>query len=287
MTQKKEITIYHSPDADDAFMFYGLTSGAVENDAYTFTHDLADIETLNQRTIRGELDVTAVSVHAYAYLKNQYAILTCGASMGGKDYGPRIVAREKFDIMDGTKRTIAIPGEKTSAALSLQIYLHEKGIEAELVNMDFDKVGDAVTAGDVDCGIIIHEGQITHDKDGLCLVLDLGKWWWDETGLPLPLGVNVVRKSLGEDAIIASALALKQSISYSLNNREKALEYALTYGRGISTEEADTFVGMYVNELTLDMGKEGIESIKLFLSKGVEYGFIPSEIEIEFVDPEN
>ncbi len=282
---KQTITIFHSPDADDAFMFYGLTQGAVEHPDYAFEHDLSDIETLNQRTIRGELDFTAVSVHAYAYLKSQYAILTCGASMGGKDYGPRVVAMEPMSLTDGKKRKIAIPGERTSAALSLQLYMKENGIEAELVNIDFDKVTEAVRSGDVDCGIIIHEGQITHDREGLQLILDLGKWWWDETGLPLPLGVNVVRKSLGEEAIRATATALYKSIDYSLKNRDKALDYAMTYGRGISREEADIFVGMYVNDLTLDIGEDGMRSIQLFLGKAMEYGLIPDDTEIEFIRP--
>ena len=282
MTDRK-ITIYHSPDADDAFMFYGLVHGGVGHPGYEFDHELSDIESLNKRTLKGELDVTAISVHSYPYLNNQYAILTCGASMGGEDYGPRLVMNQECDLADGVKRTIATPGKYTSAALALRIYLHEKGIEANVINMDFDEVQQAVIDGKIDGGVIIHEGQITHHKEGLTTVVDLGKWWWDETGLPLPLGVNVVKKSIGYDAMEVCKSVLKQSIECAMDNRDAALDYALTYGRGIDKEEADTFVGMYVNDKTLDLGNDGVESIRLFLEKGAEYGFIPEKVELEFI----
>ncbi|MCB0329448.1 MAG: hypothetical protein KDD70_07290 [Bdellovibrionales bacterium] len=284
---KEKITIYHSPDADDAFMFYGLTSGAVSDDKYAFDHDLSDIETLNQRAIRGEIDVTAVSVHAFAYLKNQYAILTCGASMGGKDYGPRLVTSsdKRGEMTLANLKTIAIPGKHTSAALSLQLALREQGLEPELKIYDFKAVCDAVTSGAVDAGVIIHEGQLTYEEDGLNLLLDLGDWWFQKTHLPLPLGINIARKSLGDSALKASAQALYNSIDYSLKHREQALDYAMTYARGISREDADTFVGMYVNELTLDLGTDGKKSISLFLEEAAEYGLIPELPELQFVQP--
>ncbi len=279
----QEIVIYHSPDADDAFMFYGLTSGAVHNPDFTFKHELCDIETLNQRTLRGELDVTAVSVHAYPYLKGQYVILNCGASMGGADYGPRLIAKKAFDLNDGIKRKIAIPGQYTSATLALRLYLHEEQIEAELVNLNFDEVQQAVQAGAVDAGVIIHEGQITHQKEGLKTILDLGHWWWEKHSLPLPLGVNVARLSMGANALEAAKAALLSSITYSLDHRKEALDYALSYGRGITKEEADVFVGMYVNEKTLELGDDGRASIELFLAKAEEYEMIPKVGKVMFV----
>ena len=190
-------------------MFYGLTSGAVKYPGYEFEHDLCDLESLNHRALKGEVEVTAVSVHAYAHLKEQYVVLQCGASMGGEDYGPRLVALEKFDIADRTELSIAIPGELTSAALALRMYLHENNIDAELVNEDFDKVQDLVKDGTVDAGVIIHEGQITHPKQGFEMILDLGVWWWEKTGLPMPLGVNVVRKDLGTEGVKAVGTVLK------------------------------------------------------------------------------
>ncbi|MCB0336058.1 MAG: hypothetical protein KDD62_07115 [Bdellovibrionales bacterium] len=279
----RKITIYHSPDADDAFMFYGLTEGAVQVPGYEFDHELSDIESLNQRALKAELECTAVSVHAFPYLNDKYAILTCGASMGGEDYGPRIVAKSDLNLKDGTVRKIAYPGQYTSAFLALKIFLKENNIEAELVNCHFDKIQAEIEAGNVDAGVIIHEGQITHADEGFTLLVDLGKWWFDDTKLPLPLGVNIVRKDLGDEGMAAVKTALHASIEYSLQHRDKALDYALTYGRGITKEEADVFVGMYVNERTLDIGAEGIEATKLFLAKGEEYGFIPKMKSLEFV----
>ena len=284
VTEPKVITIFHSPDADDAFMFYGLVKGASYAPGYDFRHELCDIESLNHRALKGELDVTAISIHAFPYLKGQYAILRCGASMGGKDYGPRVVATSHINLFDGTPRTIAIPGELTSTTLALRIWLKEKGVNAELVNMNFDEVQHAVKRGEVDAGCIIHEGQITHTRDGLTTILDLGQWWWDETGLPLPLGVNIVRKSLGDDAMKAVGHVLKSSIQYALDNRKDALEYALEYGRGITYQDADVFVGMYVNDITIDIGDAGMESMRLFLKKGFDYGFVTAPVELDFVD---
>ncbi|MBX7143106.1 MAG: ABC transporter substrate-binding protein [Oligoflexia bacterium] len=280
---KRRIVIHHSPDADDAFMFYGLVSGAVSDAEYEIEHALSDIESLNQRTRRGELEVTALSVHAYAFVADHYAILRTGASMGGVDYGPRLVAREAFDLGDGELRSIAIPGELTSAALALRIYLKERDLSAELVNMNFDKVQDAVLSGAVDAGVIIHEGQLTHTRDGLVSNLDLGQWWWEQTRLPLPLGVNVVQRSLGQPAMQAVSRILRASVEYGLAHRREALEYALSYGRGLSVEDADKFVSMYVNERTRDLGSEGMESIQKFLRRGADLKLLPAMPQIDFV----
>ena len=277
----QEITIYHSPDADDAFMFYGLVHGGVTVPGFNFKHDLCDIESLNHRTLRGELDVTAVSVHALSHIAGDYAVLRCGASMGGPDYGPRLVARGAVDLRKPGLR-IAIPGELTSAALSLKLYLQEEGLMPTLVNIHFQEIEDAISRGEIDCGVIIHEGQITHTRDGFTTLLDLGEWWWKKTGLPLPLGVNVVRKSLGIEAMNGVYTALKNSIECALNNRDAALKYALEYGRGLSYEDADTFVGMYVNERTRDLGADGIRSIELFLKQGHQAGLIP-HTDLEFI----
>lgn len=283
----KKITIYHSPDADDAFMFYGLVKGGIGLPGYEFCHELCDIESLNQMALAGKVDVTAISVHAFPYLDNRYAILSCGASMGEKDYGPRIVATEKINLKDGRRRKIAIPGKYTSAALALQLYLKMEKIDADLVIMNFDKVQDAVKSREVDCGVIIHEGQITHEREGFQMALDLGAWWWSRHQLPLPLGVNIVNKSMGMDAMNAVKTVLKGSIECALANRKEALDYALSYGRGLSAEDADVFVGMYVNRRTLDLGPEGRESIGLFLREGIEAGIIPapagSGSQIEFI----
>jgi len=264
-------------------MFYGLVSGEISYPGYTFLHDLSDIESLNQRALRGELEVTAVSVHAYAYLQGRYLIMNSGASMGGKDYGPKLVVKKGQSLPTGRSVKIAIPGIYTSAALALKIYLREKGISADLHAIDFNKVQDVVLTGEFDAGVIIHEGQLTHEREGLHTVVDLGVWWWNETELPLPLGINIVRKDIGAEAIKASSDVLKRSILYSLAHRKESLTYALKYGRGIDVKEADTFVGMYVNERTVDLGEEGRRSIRLFLERGLKHKLIPEGVEIEFV----
>ena len=279
MNSRSSITIFHSPDSDDAFMFYGLVSGAISHPDFKFDHDLSDIETLNQRALKGELDVTAVSVHACAYLKD-YVILDCGASMGGKDYGPRLVSKSAKALSE--LKEIAIPGELTSAALALRIYLREQGIEVELPLMSFDAIQDAVKNGSVQAGLLIHEGQLTHQREGLATLADLGRWWWEKYSLPLPLGVNVARRSIGAEAISATAQVLKGSIEYSLAHREEALKYALQYGRGLSARDADTFVGMYVNERTVSLGAEGKKSIELFIARGKELEILPTAARVEF-----
>ncbi len=279
----KTITIYHSPDADDAFMFYGLQSGAVNIPGYDFKHELKDIESLNHMAMKGELEVTAVSVHAYAYIADKYSILSCGASMGGENYGPRLVVRSDGERDLRKLKSIAIPGEKTSATLALKLFLEEKGLKVELVNTFFDHIQKRVIDKEVDAGLLIHEGQITSHKDGLVTIGDLGEWWFKKTKLPLPLGVNVVRKDLGTEGMSASYQALNKSIRHSLDNRSEALKYALTYGRGLSTAEADEFVGMYVNEKTLDLGDDGRESIQLFLDMAAKSKFIPELVKAEFI----
>ncbi|RIL08272.1 MAG: ABC transporter substrate-binding protein [Proteobacteria bacterium] len=282
---KRSFTIYHSPDADDAFMFYGLVSGAVEHPDYEFKHELSDIESLNHRALRGELEITAVSVHAYGHLQDRYSILSCGASMGESSYGPRLVARPDAKFGSGSNLKIAIPGKYTSAALALQIYCVGQGIKPQIMPIHFDEIISAIQEGQVDAGVIIHEGQLTYEKSGLKLLVDFGAWWWDKTGLPLPLGVNVVRKDIGVEAISAVAQTLRSSIEHSLAHRKEALEYALSYGRGISAEDADQFVGMYVNQRTIDMGEEGRRAIVRFLEEGRRYGLVPpSSGGIEFVE---
>ena len=279
----KSITIYHSPDADDAFMFYGLVSGAIKVPGYEFLHELSDIETLNQRTKRGELEVTAVSVHAFAYLYEHYSIMSSGASMGGPEYGPKIVSKPGVTLNAQKPIRLAIPGELTSATLATKLFLKDQNFAATLVPLFFDDIVPAIEKGEIDAGVLIHEGQLTHERLGLVCVADLGAWWWKKTSLPLPLGVNVVRKDLGSEAIHAASKALRGTIEYSLAHRKEALAYALTYGRGISESDADTFVGMYVNEITVDMGEKGRKAISLFLQEGATHGFISKMPEIEFV----
>ena len=282
---KEKIVIHHSPDADDAFMFYGLTSGAVAHPDFNFEHDLCDIESLNQRALKGEVDVSAASVHAFAFLEDRYAILNCGASMGGTDYGPRVVAK-KGAFKDFSELTsIAIPGWKTSAALCLQLATKEAEIEPKLVSCDFKAVFDKVHSGEVDAGVIIHEGQLTYQDEGLDLLLDLGQWWNEREQLPLPLGINIAKKGLGEAALRASAKVMYETIAYSLEHREAAIDYAMTYARGLSREHADKFIGMYVNDLTLDMGVEGREAISRFLGLAFEQSLIPSLPELEIIQP--
>ncbi|MCB0353404.1 MAG: hypothetical protein KDD64_07770 [Bdellovibrionales bacterium] len=278
------LTIYHSPDADDAFMFYGLTCGAVTVPGFEIRHELSDIETLNQRALRGELDVTAISVHAYADLADQYEILDCGASMGEKDYGPKLICRSSQSLKE--VRRIAIPGQYTSACLVLKLFLRHQALEKELVIIPFDEIQQAVERGQVDAGVIIHEGQLTFEERGFQLLADLGQWWWRENSLPLPLGINVIKRSLSEKAKQAAATALFESIQYSLAHREKALDYALTYGRGISREVADTFVGMYVNDRTLSLGTDGRKAIESFLRQGAESDMIKAVERFDFVIPQ-
>lgn len=270
----------HSPDSDDAFMFYALAENKIDPEGFAFEHILRDIETLNQWAREGKLEITAISVHAYAYVADKYAILSHGASMGD-NYGPMVVTREAVDADWLRGKRIAIPGLMTSAYLALRLFLGE--FEYEIV--PFDQIMEAVHEGKYDAGLLIHEGQLTHGELGLHTVVDLGKWWNKETnGLPLPLGVNAVRRDLGAETMAALSRVLKASIQYSLDHRQPALEHAMQFARGLSTETADTFVGMYVNDWTVDMGARGKESISLFLKRAFEQGIIPHEVPVDFVD---
>jgi 1,4-dihydroxy-6-naphthoate synthase len=273
------IHVAHSPDSDDAFMFYALAAGKIDTEGLTYVHELQDIESLNQRAMRGELEVTAVSIHAYAYLSDRYSLLPHGASMGDR-YGPRLVARDPADRAEVKGKRIAIPGPLTSAYLALQLY------EPDFtpVFTPFDAIEDAVVNGDVDMGLLIHEGQLTFAERGLHLVADMGEWWFQETGLPLPLGGNVVRKDLGPDLTTKISRHLRDSIAYGLQHRVGALDHAMQYARGLDRSKADTFVGMYVNDWTLDYGDRGRQAVRLFLQRGVEAGLVKKAVTVEFVD---
>jgi 1,4-dihydroxy-6-naphthoate synthase len=273
------IHVAHSPDSDDAFMFYALAEGLVETDGITYVHELQDIETLNQRALRAELEVTAVSIHAYASLTDRYALLTSGASMGDR-YGPRLVSRTPAARADVRGKRIAIPGPLTSAYLALRLY------EPDFVPVftPFDKIEDAVVDGDVDLGLLIHEGQLTFGDRGLHLVADMGEWWFQETGLPLPLGGNVIRKDLGLPLMQIISRHLRDSIAYGLQHRREALDHAMRFARGLDRSKADTFVGMYVNDWTLDYGERGRKAIRELLDRGVSAGIIPRTVTVEFVE---
>ncbi|TWU14021.1 1,4-dihydroxy-6-naphtoate synthase [Symmachiella macrocystis] len=280
MSQVKTlIQVGHSPDPDDAFMFHALANDKIETGNYTFTHTLQDIETLNQRALKAELELTAVSLHGYAYLTDTYAICACGASIGD-NYGPMVVAREAGSIESLKGKTIAIPGKLTTAFLALKLLL---GDTFEYEIHPFDEILNLVEAGKVDAGLIIHEGQLTYGEQGLHLIVDLGVWWHDETGLPLPLGANAIRKDLGEQAMHEVTALLKQSIEYGLDHRQEALDYALQFGRNLDHGKADKFVGMYVNDWTLDFGPRGREAVQLLLNRGHEAGVIPKPVDVEFI----
>lgn len=272
------IRVAHSPDSDDAFMFYGLASGKVDTGDLEFVHELQDIETLNRRAMAGELEVTAASIHAYAYLADQYILLPHGASMG-EGYGPRLVAREPLSAEDLRGRKVAVPGTLTSAFLALKMFAPY--VETETV--PFDRIPEHVAEGRADAGILIHEGQLTYAEEGLHLIADMGEWWAGQTGgLPLPLGGNIIRRDLGEELITRISKLLRESIAYGLENRAEALVYASEYARGLDSTQTDEFVGMYVNPRTLDYGDDGRRSVQLFLDRGHEAGLIPHRVEVEF-----
>ncbi|MGE3805834.1 MAG: menaquinone biosynthesis family protein [Gemmataceae bacterium] len=276
---KQIINVGHSPDPDDAFMFYALAHDKIDTGNLQFRHELQDIETLNRRALKGELEVTAVSIHAYAHLLERYALLPSGCSMGDR-YGPMVVARRAMSIAELTSVKIAVPGTMTTAFLALRLLL-PGGFEHEV--MPFDHILDAVAAGKVDAGLIIHEGQLTFQNQGLELVVDLGVWWQEKTGLPLPLGGNVVRRDLGAQTMRDISRLLKESIRYSLEHRSQALDYALQYARDMDKALADKFVGMYVNDWTLDYGPRGREAVRKLLSEAHRAGVIPRPVEVEFV----
>ncbi len=276
------ITVAHSPDSDDAFMFYGLACGAVRVDGIEVDQVLSDIETLNRCAFEGKYEVTAVSFHAYAHLADRYALLPHGASMGDK-YGPILVARRPIAGREGAGDLkglrIAIPGRLTSAYLALQLF--DRDFEAVIT--PFDQIQDAVKDGTVDAGLLIHEGQLTYLADGLVKVVDLGEWWFERTGgLPLPLGGNIIRRDLGPEMIKKVSAMLHDSIAYALNHRAAAVEYAQQFGRGLDRKDTDTFVGMYVNQLTLDYGTRGRAALERFLTEAYEKGLVPERLSVNF-----
>jgi 1,4-dihydroxy-6-naphthoate synthase len=275
----RTIRVAHSPDSDDAFMFYALAEGKIDTGDLAYVHELQDIESLNQRALRGELEVTAVSIHAYAYLADTYALLPHGSSMGDR-YGPRLVAASPMTRADVRGKRIAIPGPLTTAYLALRLY--EPDFIA--VPTHFDAIESAVLAGDVDLGLLIHEGQLTFADQGLHLVADMGEWWYQETALPLPLGGNVIRKDLGPDLIRTISRHLKASIAYGLEHRVGALDHAMRFARGLDRARADTFVGMYVNEWTLDYGPRGRAAVRELLDRGTRSGIIQRPVEVEFAE---
>lgn len=277
--EKMKILLAHSPDPDDAFMFYGLAKGFVDSGPYDFQHTLQDIESLNRRCLKQELHVSAVSIHAYAHLHEHYALLASGASMGD-GYGPMLVAKPGLTLEEAKTKKIAVPGTLTSAFLALRMAIGEFDYEV----VTFDEITGRVAAGEFDAGLIIHEGQLTYASEGLELLLDLGIWWGKETGgLPLPLGGNAIRRDLGKERMEEMARILKESIAFALEHREEAVAYALEFGRGLDIDLADRFVGMYVNELTLDYGERGRESIRLFLDRAHREGLIPEAVDVEFI----
>ncbi|NOZ77235.1 MAG: ABC transporter substrate-binding protein [Euryarchaeota archaeon] len=271
-----KIRVAHSPDADDAFMFYALARDRIDTGRYEFEHVLSDIETLNQAALRGKYEVSAVSIHAYPSVAENYALMTCGASMGYR-YGPVVVSREPLEDLEG--REVAVPGLLTSACLALKLY--EPDIKPKV--MAFDKIMDAVQRGEVEAGVIIHEGQLTYQDTNLEKVVDLGEWWYEETGLPLPLGGNVVRKDLGEKTMDEVTALVRESIVYALEHEDEALDHAMKYSGGLEREKARRFVRMYVNDFTVDYGEDGREGIRQFLERGREAGLIGERVEVEFV----
>lgn len=281
---KRKVTLGHSPDPDDAFMFYGLAKGLVPSGEFEFEHILQDIQTLNERATRGELDVSAISIHAFCYVSDQYALLRSGASMGD-GYGPMLVAKEKLTKAEISKRIIAVPGTMTSAFLALQLWMEKRAAEFQYKVVAFDNIFESVKSGAADVGLIIHEGQLTYRAEGLVVCEDLGAWWSKTNGgLPLPLGGNVIHKRFTPRERETISQILTRSIQYSLDHRPEAVAHALQFARGMGIELADRFVGMYVNHWTLDYGEQGRESIRRFLARAFERGLIPKPPErIEFV----
>jgi len=284
-TTRQLIRVGHSPDPDDAFMFHALANDKIDTGGYQFEHELVDIETLNRRAFAGELELTALSLHAYAYLTDKYLLCPCGASMGD-GYGPMVVVREPRTLDDLKTAVIAVPGTLTTAFLALRLCL---GSDFQHVVVPFDEIPHAVQAGEyqgqpLDAGLLIHEGQLTYTDQGLSLVVDLGAWWLKETGLPLPLGANGIRKDLGPQAIADVTRLLYESIAYGLEHRQEALDHALRYGRDLDNAQADKFVGMYVNDWTLDFGPRGREAVRELLARGHRAGVLPNLIEPEFVE---
>ena len=277
--QIRDISIAHSPDSDDAFMFYGLATNKVRVPGYRFNHTLTDIETLNRKAQTEQTyDVTAVSFHAYPYIQDNYALMACGGSVG-ENYGPMIVAQRPFTLDEIKRVRVAVPGTLTTAYLTLKLFAPQ----IETSTLPFDQIIPAVLAGEYEAGLIIHEGQLTYGRDGLKKILDLGVWWQEQTGLPLPLGGNAIRRSLGKDVQEVVTEALRESIRHALSHRDEALEYAMQFARDLDTSLANRFVGMYVNERTIDYGPDGREAIRRLLDMGYDRGVIPHRAQVEFV----
>ncbi|HBH51802.1 MAG TPA: ABC transporter substrate-binding protein [Planctomycetaceae bacterium] len=273
------IRVGHSPDPDDAFMFHALANDKIKTGRYRFTHELQDIETLNRRALKGELELTAVSLHGYAFVTDKYALCSCGASMGD-NYGPMVVARQPLRIEDLKGKKIAVPGTLTTAFLSLKLLL---GDSFQFEVHPFDEILNIVAAGKADAGLVIHEGQLTYQKQGLHLVVDLGCWWHDQTGLPLPLGGNAIRRDLGPTGMKEVTELLRESIRYGLDHRKEALKHAEQYGRDLDEARTDKFVGMYVNDWTIDFGQRGREAVATLLDRGYRAGIIPNPVQLEFI----
>ena len=273
------IRVGHSPDPDDAFMFHALANDKIDTGRYRFTHELQDIESLNKRAFTGELELTAVSLHGYAHLADKYALCACGASMGD-GYGPMIVTREPMSIDDLRGKLIAVPGELTTAFLGLKLLL---GDDFRHEIHEFDDILNVVERGEADAGLIIHEGQLTYGDQGLHLVVDLGVWWKEETGLPMPLGANAIRRDLGREVMEEVTAHLKHSIAYGLEHRREALDHAAKYGRDLDDAKADKFVGMYVNDWTMDFGEVGRKAVAELLNRGYEAGVISNRVDLEFI----
>jgi 1,4-dihydroxy-6-naphthoate synthase len=277
---KKDIHVAHSPDSDDAFMFYALATKKIDTRDLNYVHTLSDIETLNKKAMKGdgEYEVSAVSFHAYAYMFEKYALLSCGASMG-RNYGPIVVAGKPMRAKSLANKVVAIPGMLTSAFLTLRLF--EPEVQYKVV--PFDKILDEVQKGNYDAGLLIHEGQLTYREMGLHKVIDLGQWWLKQTGLPLPLGGNVIKRSLGQKLMERVAQDIRNSIQYGLDHREEAMAYAIQFSRGLDTQSVDRFIGMYVNDLTLDYGTEGRQAVRKLFQEAYKKKIIPERISVEFV----
>jgi 1,4-dihydroxy-6-naphthoate synthase len=275
---KRDIHVAHSPDSDDAFMFYALATKKIDTGNLNYVHVLSDIETLNRKALQGEFDVSAVSFHAYAYLADKYALLSCGASMG-RNYGPIVVSQKSVQPSALASKVVAVPGKLTTAFLALQLFA--PGVKSEVV--PFDRILDEVAKGKYEAGLLIHEGQLTYRELGMHKVVDLGEWWLERTKLPLPLGGNVIKRELGPALMRQISSDIRTSIQYGLDHREEAMAYAIQFSRGLDTSRADRFVGMYVNELTLDYGKEGREAVRRLLEEAHQKGLIPHLVPLEFV----
>ena len=276
--KKKDIHVAHSPDSDDAFMFYALATRKIDTRELNYVHTLSDIETLNKKAMKGEYEVSAISFHAYAYMADQYALLSCGASMG-RNYGPIVVSGKPIRAKSLATNVVAVPGTLTSAFLTLRLF--EPDVQYKVV--PFDRILDEVQKGNYDAGVLIHEGQLTYRELGLHKVVDLGQWWLKQTGLPLPLGGNIIRRDLGQKLMERVAQDIRNSIQYALDHREEAMAYAIQFSRGLDTQRVDRFIGMYVNELTLDYGSEGRQAVRRLFQEAYKKKIIPDRVALEFI----